>query len=88
MIDKNHVKERIKKVLSEHPEGLPILEIARLVGMHRHTVTKYVYELIGAGIIYQREVGTAKLCYLKEKFVESVKEKEILEKLKKRLEGK
>jgi len=85
LIDKNHVKDRIKKVLSEHPEGLPILEIARLVGMHRHTVTKYVYELIGSGVIYQREVGTAKLCYLKEKFAEKVKEKEILEKLKKRL---
>jgi len=88
MIDRNRVKDRIKKVLFEHPEGLPILEIARLVGMHRHTVTKYVFQLIGSGEIYQREVGTARLCYLSSRFIEPVKEKEILEKLKKRLEKK
>lgn len=86
MNDKNHVKDRIKKVLSEHPEGLTILDIAKLVGVHRHTVTKYVYHLIGSGEIYQREVGTARLCYLKERLVERVKEKEILDKIKKRLE--
>jgi len=88
MNDKNHIKDKIKKVLTEHPEGLSILEIARLIKAHRHTTTKYVHELIGAGILYQREVGPAKLCYLSSRFVEPVREKEILEKLKKRLEKK
>lgn len=53
--------------------------------MSRLTATKYVHELIGAGIIYQRKVGVAKLCYLKERFVRSIKQEEILEKIRKRL---
>lgn len=88
MKDKNSVKEKIRKVLLEHPEGLSILEIAELVGMHRHTVTKYVYQMFGSGEIYQRDVGPAKLCYLKERFVENVREGAILEKMRKRLEKK
>lgn len=64
MNDENHVKSKIKKVLLDHPEGLHILGIAKLVGVHRHTVTKYIHELIGAGVIYQREIGTVKICYL------------------------
>jgi len=75
LIDRNHVTERIKRVLSEHPEGLPILNVAKLVGMHRHTVTKYVYQLTGSGEIYQREVGTARLCYLRENFIGRFKKK-------------
>jgi len=85
MNDKNHIKERIRKVLIKHPEGLHIHQITMLVGVHRHTVTKYIHELIGAGVIYQREVGPIKLCFLKESFTEVVRKKEILEKLKKRL---
>ena len=64
MNDESRVKERIKKVLGKHPEGLHILGIARLVGAHRHTVTKYIHELMGAGAIYQRDFGTIKICYL------------------------
>jgi predicted transcriptional regulator len=65
MNDENRIKEKITKILEEHPEGLHILGISRLVGAHRHTVTKYIHELMGAGVINQREVGTVKLCYLK-----------------------
>jgi hypothetical protein len=36
--------------------------------LHRHTVAKYVYKLIGANIVHQRNVGATKLCYLKEDF--------------------
>ena len=64
MNDKNRLKDKIKKILREHPEGLHILGISRLVKAHRHTVTKYIHELMGAGIIYQRDLGTIKLCYL------------------------
>ena len=85
MDDKNGVKGKIRKVLQAHPEGLSILEVAKLVCMHRHTVTKYIYQMIGSGEIYQRELGPAKLCYSKKKFLESVKEKEILDEIKKRL---
>ena len=62
----NHVKERIIDVLKQHPEGLTTVDIAKILGSHRHTITKYIYQLVGEGLIYQREVGTAKLCYLKE----------------------
>jgi DNA-binding Lrp family transcriptional regulator len=62
----NRINERIVKLLKEHPEGLSIKEIANFLGFHRHTVTKYVYQLIGAGIIRERPIGTVKLCYLKE----------------------
>lgn len=64
MNDENRIKDRIKKVLREHPEGLHILGVARIVGAHRHTVTKYIHELMGAGLIYQRDFGTIKICYL------------------------
>lgn len=88
MSDKNGVAGRVRSVLREHPEGLSILDIAKLVGVHRHTVTKYIYQMIGSAEIYQREVGPVKLCYLKESFVEKVREKEVLKKIKKRLEKK
>jgi DNA-binding IclR family transcriptional regulator len=62
----NHVKERIIDVLKQHPEGLTAVDISKILGSHRHTITKYIYQLVGEGLLYQREVGTAKLCYLKE----------------------
>ncbi len=61
-----NIKERIIEILKKHPEGLTIIELSRILGVHRHTLTKYVYQLIGEGLIYQRKVGTAKLCYLRE----------------------
>ena len=80
---KNHIREKIIALLRKHPEGLPILRVAELVGLHRHTVTKYIYELIGAGVIQIREIGTAKVCFLKKKFVEKVREEKVLESLRK-----
>ena len=61
----NHLIENILQVLREHPEGLTTVDIAKLLGSHRHTITKYIYQLNGEGKIYQRKVGPAKLCYLK-----------------------
>jgi predicted transcriptional regulator len=61
----NNVKERILEVLKKHNEGLPIVKIAEIIGLHRHTVTKYVYELVGADVIQIREIGSAKVCFLK-----------------------
>lgn len=83
MTDKKYLKEKIVKTLSEHPEGLSIIELSALVGSHRNTVTKYIYELIGARVIYQRNLGNAKLLYLASKFPE--KTRLLLEKLKGRL---
>jgi DNA-binding IclR family transcriptional regulator len=82
---KKQPKKLIMDVLMKHPEGLTLEKIAKLTGMSRLTATKYVHELIGEGKIYQREVGMAKLCYLKERFVREVKEEEVIEKIKEKL---
>lgn len=76
----NQVRENVIKLLQKHPEGLHILDIARLIGSHRHTVTKYIYELTGAETIRIREIGTAKLCFLNERFIKSVRQNGILKK--------
>lgn len=58
------VKKNIIGVLRKHPEGLTFLDVAKLVHLHRHTVTKYIYELTGEKKIIQRKVGPATLCYI------------------------
>jgi len=78
-------KEKIISILKDHSEGLTLQEIAKLSGMSRITATKYVHELLGAGIIYQRKIGRVKLCYLKNLFLQKVAEDEILKLLKKKL---
>lgn len=65
-----NVENEIMVVLKEHPEGLSITEVAEALKLHRHTVIKYIYQLIGSGSLFQRKVGPVKLCYLK-KCVES-----------------
>ena len=84
-MQKKDPRKAIIDVLKMHPEGLTLQKISKLTGMSRLTATKYVHELLGAGVVYQRQVGVAKLCYLKEAFLQEVKQREILEKLKKRL---
>lgn len=68
MSGKKNIKDEIRDILRKHPEGLHILKISELVGSHRHTVTKYIHELIGAGVIEQREIGPVKLCLLRKRF--------------------
>jgi hypothetical protein len=58
------MKKKIIKVLSKHLEGLKITDVARAVGVNRHTVTNYLYEMKGAKTIFIRDLGTLKLCYL------------------------
>lgn len=78
-------KREIMETLRANPEGLTIQDLAKKTGAHRQTVTKYVLWLEGAGVIIRRRVGAATLHYLKSRFVEAVKEKDILDKLKKKL---
>ena len=78
-------REKIIEVLRMHPEGLTLQRLSELIKMSRLTTTKYVHELIGAGIVYQRKVGVAKLCYLKNRYVRAVNKKELLEMPQKKL---
>jgi predicted transcriptional regulator len=75
-------KEQIIKVLREHPEGLMLTEIAKITGMNRFTITKYVHELVGNGSVFQKEAAAAKMCYLREELIKKLKEREIIEKLR------
>jgi len=62
----NNIKEKILGLLKEHPEGLTIKTISSLLSLHRQTITKYIFWLDGANIVYRRRVGSATLHYLKE----------------------
>jgi len=85
MKSENNFKEKIVKILAQHPEGLSILEISDFIGVHRHTIIKYIYELIGAGVVYQRDLGTVKLHYLQIMIGHSLPRKVVLEKLKRQI---
>lgn len=60
------IKNEIIEILRKHPDGLTIVEIEKILKVSKHTAVKYIYQLVGEGLIHQREVGTAKLCYLKD----------------------
>ena len=58
------IEKKILKYLEKHPEGIMLLDLADAIGVHRHTITKYVYRLEGYEKIKMRKIGIAKLCYL------------------------
>lgn len=80
-------RELILDALMKHPEGLTIVSLAKISGLHRHTSSKYLHELIGAGIVKQRKIGPARLCYLERKIDEKEK-KRIVENLEEKWIGK
>jgi hypothetical protein len=61
----NNFRQRIVEILRQHPEGMTIMDVSSSLKAHRHTSTKYVNELIKEGTVVQRNIGPAKLCYLK-----------------------
>lgn len=60
-------RDKVIVLLKKHPQGLTIMEIAELLDVSRITIAKYVYGLAAEGMIRQRQVGPAKLCYLEKK---------------------
>ncbi len=82
----NQIEKKIIQILRKNPEGLTIVDIAKRLKIHRHTVSKYIYGLARAGIVYQRRIGVVSICYLKERFVEEIRERDSIEKLKRLLE--
>jgi len=78
-------KALIVKILKEHTDGLTIQEISDFGKMSRITATIYIHELLGSGKITERKIGAYRLFYLKEKFLESVEEKEVIEKIKEKI---
>ena len=66
-MQENNFRERIIEDLKSHPEGLTILNLAANIKVNRLTVSKYIFGLVSEGLVSQRRIGTAKLCYLKVK---------------------
>jgi predicted ArsR family transcriptional regulator len=64
---KASTRDKIIVLLRKHPEGLTIMEIAELLDVSRITIAKYVYGLTVEGMVRQRQIGPAKLCYLEKK---------------------
>lgn len=77
-----NIKEKILTILKKNPEGLTTIRIARLIGVHRNTIPRYLYELKGEEKIRIREIGSAKLFYLNEKFVKRVRDGKVIAKLR------
>lgn len=77
----NDNSERLKSmtlsILKSHPEGLTIRSLSEIIGVHRQTITKYVLELKGSGIVYRRKVGSATLHYLREEYPGNLKRSDI-----------
>jgi response regulator of citrate/malate metabolism len=58
--------KKIKEALKSNPKGLTIKEISDATGIGRITVRKYLAYLLGKKEVEMRQVGVAKLFYLKE----------------------
>ncbi len=58
-------RNRLLEVLKEHPEGLSIEDLSKIMDVHRQTVTKYILWFEGADTVYRRRIGATTLCYLK-----------------------
>ena len=82
---KRDEKEVILSIIKKEPQGLTIQDITRAGKMNRFTVTIYVHELLGEGKITERKIGAYRLFYLKQRYLESVKEREIIERIKQKI---
>jgi DNA-binding IclR family transcriptional regulator len=62
-----NLEKKIIETVKRYPEGLTIARISKELNIHRNTASKYVFALVKSGILEQRRVGVASLCYLKKK---------------------
>ena len=62
----NDIKNKILGILRRNPEGLTMIKIASIIGVHRNTIPRYLYELKGEEKVRIRKIGPAKLFYLNE----------------------
>ena len=63
------IKYRILAALRAYPQGLTLLDLSKILGVHRQTIAKYILVLEAHDLIYRRKIGPATLQYLKENFV-------------------
>lgn len=69
IVNTNHIKKDIKnhiiEVLKEHSDGLTILDVAKLTGRNRLTVSKYLAILEAEKIVECNKIGVSKIFRLK-----------------------
>lgn len=58
------IKQKTLEILKTNNQGVTIEDLSKSIGANRQTVTKYVLEMKGAGIITRRRAGSATLHYL------------------------
>jgi len=68
IITSDDLKKKIVETVKNHPEGLTIQDLARILKVHRQTITKYILFLEGAGTIHRRRIGSATLHYLRKQY--------------------
>lgn len=64
-------KKSILTFLANRPRGSTISEVSENIGISRPTVSKYLEILRAESKVEQREVGRAKLHYLKQESLEN-----------------
>jgi len=78
----DEIKNRILGILRYNPDGLTMIKIASLIGVHRNTIPKYLYELKGEERVRIRLIGPAKLFYLNKKSNKTVEKDEDIKRLR------
>ncbi len=63
-----NIKQYIVKLLSRKPYGLTIEEVSKQLKINRSTASKYLFALQSERTIVVRDIGKAKLHYLKKYF--------------------
>ncbi len=66
----NNFTEKILDILKKHGYGLTIEEISRFLDINRATASKYLAVLEAGDHVLIREVGKAKLHYIKSREME------------------
>ena len=79
------IKESILKLLKDSSDGLTIQQIADSLKISRITATKYLHELLGSKDIYEKRIGVYRLFFIKQRFLKPVTDKEILERLRRKV---
>ena len=63
----DEMTNNIMKILHQHPEGLMIMDISKLIKHNRVTTARYLEIMFYSKQIKLRNIGTAKLYYLNNK---------------------
>ncbi len=78
-------KLAIVEILRRNPDGLTIQQVAKLGKISRITATKFIHELLGEGKLREKRIGVYRILFLKERYIQSLRQEDIVEKLRKKI---